>query len=239
MFGNTDKRYSKSNHSYDFEKEELPFAIPVEIMKASVEQLRAIGISSKVAYNIHKYSKAGGAIKNEKELLKIYGMDSIQLAAAKPYLIYPERDTSNTNKFEYKIAEERPLKSFDLNNVTAIELEALPSIGMILAERIVKYRESLGGFSSVEQLKECYGLPPETFEKIKSSLSISSTPQPISINQIDLSQFTHPYLHKRFPKMIKAYKDQQGPFRNASDLRKVYPPDSMWCERILPYLIFE
>ncbi|NJL77073.1 MAG: helix-hairpin-helix domain-containing protein, partial [Saprospiraceae bacterium] len=35
------------------------------------------------------------------------------------------------------------------------------------ANRIVKFREALGGFASVEQVAETYQLPDSTFQKIK------------------------------------------------------------------------
>lgn len=41
----------------------------------------------------------------------------------------------------------------DLNAATAEELETLPGVGAILAERIVSYREAVGGFQTLEELQ--------------------------------------------------------------------------------------
>jgi DNA uptake protein ComE-like DNA-binding protein len=108
-----------------------------------------------------------------------------------------------------------------------------------LADRIIKYRTSLGGFLNLDQLRECYGLPPETLEKILPRLTISQPPTPIAINEIDLADFNHPYLNKKMVRLLLAYKKQHGPFKDASDLRKIYPPDSTWCEKIMPYIVFK
>src|SRR5690606_40943919 len=48
--------------------------------------------------------------------------------------------------------------ALDINRCTAGELVALPGIGPVLAERIIKYRNLLGGFVDKWQLVEVYGL---------------------------------------------------------------------------------
>lgn len=48
--------------------------------------------------------------------------------------------------------------SVDLNTVTAEELQRIPGIGETFAQRIVAYREEIGGFTSLEQLKEVQGI---------------------------------------------------------------------------------
>ncbi len=57
--------------------------------------------------------------------------------------------------------------SVDLNSCDTSDLAALPGIGPVLSVRIIRYRKLLGGFASVEQLKEVYGLSEETYDRIK------------------------------------------------------------------------
>ena len=57
--------------------------------------------------------------------------------------------------------------SIDINSGDSATLVSLPGIGPVLSARIIKYRRLLGGFARIEQLKEVYGLAPETFEMIK------------------------------------------------------------------------
>ncbi|HEX2921598.1 MAG TPA: helix-hairpin-helix domain-containing protein, partial [Bacteroidales bacterium] len=59
----------------------------------------------------------------------------------------------------------------ELNSCDSAILEGLPGIGPVLSARIIRFRNLLGGFSSVNQLKEVYGLSPETFESIKGRFS--------------------------------------------------------------------
>jgi hypothetical protein len=88
----------------DFSNDEMLSPTPVAIMDASVEQLRAIGISSKVASNIKKYISAGGVLKNEEDVLKIYGMDQAQWDRASSYIIFTNQtsDLDNTSKWPKK-----------------------------------------------------------------------------------------------------------------------------------------
>lgn len=232
---------SKTDDSYSNDPPEQDEAIlPFPIQNATFNDLKSAGLSSKVANNILRYISAGGKVKNANDLMKIYGMDSSQLIKASPYLIYPSADVVvavDSAKKDY--ASTRTIRILDLNTATALQLDSLPGIGPVLADRIIKFKEGLKGFFAVSQLKDIYGLPPETFAKIEPYLVVTTPPDLLHINEMDFTNFTHPYLHNRFPKMIQAYRQNHGPFLDASDLRKVYPPDSTWCEKILPYISFE
>ncbi|MGB3080479.1 MAG: helix-hairpin-helix domain-containing protein, partial [Saprospiraceae bacterium] len=83
------------------------------------------------------------------------------------------------------------------------------------------------------------GIPPETIEKIKGQITVSGSPHLVMINEINIDSLKHPYLNKKLIKLIKAYKNQHGVFKNVSDFRKIYPPDSNWCDKVLPYISFE
>ncbi len=242
-----DRRYPPKRYKYNQDNEYSQYQAssqevdlsPVEIMHASWKELRAIGFSSKAASNIEKYIATGGVVRNEKDLLKIYGMDSAQWNAVSSLIIFPESKSESTYPDHADPKEIFPTTLLDLNTVNVSELESLPGIGTVLAERIIKYRTSLGGYHYVDQLKECYGLPPETFEKIVPRLTITQPPTAIPINTVDFSGFNHPYLNKKMIRLLQAYKAQHGPFKDVSDLRKIYPPDSTWCDRLLPYINFE
>ncbi|MQA85946.1 MAG: ComEA family DNA-binding protein [Streptosporangiales bacterium] len=60
----------------------------------------------------------------------------------------------------------------DLNTATIEQLEELPGIGPVLAERIVDYRDEHGGFRSVDQLQDVSGIGPKRFADIKDKVRV-------------------------------------------------------------------
>lgn len=231
--------YERKSKSYEHSFQKLPPpSSPIDIMSASVNQLTSMGFTVKTAFNIQKYIASGGVLTSSKDLMKIYGMDSTQLITASPYIIYaPSESKKEFGKYALN-AKTSAVSIIDLNTSTIPELESLNGIGTKLAERIVKFRESLGGFKSVDQLKDCYGISTEVFDALKSQLTVTGEIKKIAINSDELATVVHPYLNKKMIKLITAYREQHGPILNDEMLRKVYPADSSWFDQIIPYLDF-
>ncbi|MEQ8153742.1 MAG: helix-hairpin-helix domain-containing protein [Clostridiaceae bacterium] len=60
----------------------------------------------------------------------------------------------------------------NLNTATAAELDTLPGVGKVMAEKIIEYREKNGGFKSIDELKKIDRVGDGTFEKLKDKVSI-------------------------------------------------------------------
>ena len=60
----------------------------------------------------------------------------------------------------------------NLNQATLEELETLPGIGPVLAQRIIDYRDAHGGFHSVSELLEVEGLGEKTYEKLSDYVKV-------------------------------------------------------------------
>lgn len=64
------------------------------------------------------------------------------------------------------------LYPINLNTATQAELESLPGIGPITAQKIIQYREQNGPFIKIEDLLKVPGIGPKTFEEIKSLITV-------------------------------------------------------------------
>jgi DNA uptake protein ComE-like DNA-binding protein len=128
----------------------------------------------------------------------------------------------------------------DINSCDSLTLIALPGIGPVLSVRIIKYRSFLGGFASVEQLREVYGLPEETYEMIKGRLfADSSDLRKIKVNSADFRELSHiHYLEKYDISAILKYREISGRIKSIEDLKenKILAPDK--ADKVRPYLDF-
>jgi len=76
-------------------------------------------------------------------------------------------------------AETEPSKTtihsrLDLNRANAGELESLPGIGAVLAQRVIVFRESVGRFQKIEDLRGVKGIGAKKFELLKSFVMVSA-----------------------------------------------------------------
>jgi competence protein ComEA len=60
----------------------------------------------------------------------------------------------------------------DLNAASAQDLDALPGIGPVLADRIVSWRTEHGRFGSVEQLREVSGIGESKFQSLRAKVRV-------------------------------------------------------------------
>ncbi len=137
---------------------------------------------------------------------------------------YPDR-----NKF-------RELTLVDANTADTTLLMRIPGIGSHFASSVVRLRQRLGGFVSVEQLLDISNFPEETLEWF---FVTPGTQRRINLATTDMSeQGRHPYIGFRRASALSAYQRLYGPIRSAEQLRQTRIFSAEELERLLPYLEF-
>lgn len=129
-------------------------------------------------------------------------------------------------------------QAFDINTADTTQLKQLKGVGSGYAARIIKYRDLLGGFHDINQVKKTYNLPPEVADEVIRFGFIKKPVKKININEITLENFKHPTLKYNQKKAILAYREQHGRFSTIDDLRKIKLLDEESIREITPYLEF-
>lgn len=231
---------------------------------ASVEQFEALGLPKFIAERIEKYRSKGGKFRKKEDFAKIYGILPDTYERLEPYITLPsaddeslrtpqaeatnvERAVATSSPSEDKTIENKPISPktnakqpvrFDLNTGDTTDFMKIKGIGSGYAKRIIKFRDMLGGFVNADQIRETYGLPPETVEEILKYGFLKSGVKRLKINQISLADFRHPYLKYHQAKAIIAYREQHGAFKKSEDLKQIKILDEATILKILPYIEF-
>ncbi|MEQ9466181.1 MAG: helix-hairpin-helix domain-containing protein [Ekhidna sp.] len=125
----------------------------------------------------------------------------------------------------------------DLNMASVEDLQKVRGIGPAYSERIVKYRDLLGGFSDTSQLKEVYGLKKETIDELVKHFQVQSSVTPLDINSDSIKVLAkHPYINYDLARVIINYRKVHGDITSAEDLKKIKAIDERTFLRIKPYL---
>ena len=157
--------------------------------------------------------------------------------------VRPERNEKNDNPPRintYKPPEYMVKKKFmvELNRADTFDLQELNGIGPTFAKRIIKHRQSLGGFVHVDQLREVWGVDSALMEKIRPHVYVKEAGiTKINVNTADLKTLKrHPYLDYYQAKEIYLHRQKYGAFSRVEEIRGVNLMDSGTFARIAPYL---
>ncbi len=217
--------------------------------------LRRLGLPDWMARNLLRYRSRGGKFRRPEEFRKLYGMTDEQYARLLPYIRIappPERHSSTTKALPDTTPRlyqpdttahfpSRPEKYpagtlVQLNQADTTELQRIPGIGSVMARLIVSYRQQLGGYYHIDQLREIR----INSQLLQSWLQIDTTHiRRLYINKESLNGLKrHPYLHYHQAQAIIAYRRQHGPIRHLQALSLLEEFTSADLERLSHYVSF-
>lgn len=203
-----------------------------------------LGLPARTIQTILRYRLKGGRFRKDEDLQRLYGLRKDDYERLRPY-VRIEPVTENLEERPGQLPAS-PAKSFerapvmvDVNAADTSAFIALPGIGSKLAARIVAFREKLGGFYAVEQIREVYGLSDSTFKKIASYLQLTgaSAVRRININLATADEMkSHPYIKSTLANAIVAYRKANGSFGKAEDLLNIMSVTEDMFAKLRPYI---
>jgi competence ComEA-like helix-hairpin-helix protein len=202
------------------------------------EGWKKLGLKERTIKTIQNYVTKGGRFYKPEDLKKIWGLDIIFYERVKDYIVIPQKEKPI---FQTAYNNPKPEKKFlvvNINTADTTSLIALPGIGPKLSSRIIAFREKLGGFYSIDQIAETYGLPDSTFQKIKKHL----VADPDQIKKININTATkeqirsHPYFDWNLANAIVEYRNQHGMYKSIDEVKKIILITETTFHKIFHYL---
>lgn len=206
---------------------------------------KRLGLPQRSITTIMRYKAKGGRFRKAADIHRIYGLSPILAKNLEPFVritdsiivnttknaTAPYRRTANSNSRER-------VSVYDINEADSIQWESLPGIGAKLAHRILQFKNNLGGFYSIDQLKEVYGLPDSTFQKIVPRLICKGNYLRIDLNTAELDQLSqHPYIKRKAARMIQAWRKQHGDITELDHILLSGALDTNNLRKLRPYLL--
>lgn len=220
---------------------------PFDPNRADSATLRRLGLPGWMVQSIVRYREKGGRFRQDEDFRRIYGLTDEQYKALRPYLHIPPADTLRprmqplwadnpgghvTKPYKYPAGT-----VVDLNRADTSELKRIPGIGSAIARRIARYRQRLGGFHDLEQLKEI-NLNPERL-RLWFYIDTAAICR-INLNAASLNTLSrHPYLNFPQAKAICEYRQKNGSLDKLHALALFDEFSEADLKRLAPYVRFD
>ncbi|WP_316807061.1 ComEA family DNA-binding protein [Pedobacter agri] len=204
---------------------------------------RKLGLSAKQAQSIINYTRKGGKFYKAEDLERMYTISPEMYKKLYPYVRIanqPDNFKDRDLVYEKKEYVKKPAVMVDINTADSAQLDEIKGVGGTFANRILRYRERLGGFYKKEQLMEVYGLDSSRYNEIKDQVTLSRIV--LRVVNINSAQFNdlkgNPYLSYKQINAIIQYRKQHGNYTSPADLKKVLILNDQVIEKITPYISF-
>lgn len=177
-----------------------------------------LGFSKKTASTLMKFREKGGKFFQKEDLKKLYGISEEFYESIKDYIIIEIKTAVKIDSVRQQ--KNTKFSPVELNEIDSIQLVKLPKIGPYTAKKILKFRNSLGGFYDIQQLKEVYGMNDSLFIFISKNTFVE--PNKITSIRINTASYNelkqHPYIDHIIASTIVAYREKHGKYNQLNDL---------------------
>lgn len=194
-----------------------------------------LGLSKKQADVIIAFSKRG--LKSNEDLKKIYVLPNELFLLIKDSTIYPIEDIVN-KPLPIEVKNKVKKIIVELNNASSDDLLKIIGIGPYFSNKIIDYRERLGGYIYKEQLLEIWKMDAEKYLRIEPFITVNNESiRFLKINQIEIDDLKkHPYLNWNQANSIVKIRNQKGSYQNIDEIKESVLITEECFEKLKPYL---
>lgn len=212
---------------------------------------KKLGLRDKTIHILINYRNKGGKFRKPDDLAKVYGLKQEEFQRLKPYIFIasaaPANSYSNQTNADKRVnntdytPENKPRyvsKTIEVNTADIAGFESLYGIGNKLATKIVNFRDKLGGFYSVDQVGETYGIPDSTFQRIKAQLKVDAGfIKKININTASYDELNnHPYISAKLAFQVLKQRKEKGNFTAIENVKELVAQTNDSYERVSKYI---
>ena len=206
-----------------------------------------LGMSTAEIDRLLEFRKKNLYVNSAEEFQALTKVSDSLLATMAPYFKFPDWVKNKKNSKPYEnypnqaYAKKEKIQIIDINLASQEDLIKVYGIGPGLSERILKMKEALGGFVSMEQMNDVWGLSPEVIEKLNAQFKMGAIPEvkKVKINDASAKELQlFPYFRYPLNKEIVTYRSMNNGIKNADDLIKIkgFPVDKIKViEKYLEY----
>lgn len=189
-----------------------------------------LGMSVHEIDRLLAYRKENKYVNSAKEFQAVTNVSDSLLNVISPLFKFPDWVNNKKEPKEYvdyknksfdKFANKEKVVLIDINKATQDDLIKIYGIGEVISKRILNLKESLGGFVSMEQMNDVWGLSPEVIANLDSHFKIgpAGNLKKVEINNASLKEMAQfPYFKHALAKQIIIYRSMNGDFVNIEDL---------------------
>lgn len=200
-----------------------------------------LGLKPFIASNILKYRNKGGWFRTKDSFGKVYGISPDKYKELEPYLMIHEKPLTKADSMYILRKETRKDLMVELNSADTTLLMQVIGIGRGFANGIIHFRNQSGGFVSVDQLSELYGMRPDNLERIRPFCRVNAElVKKIKVNIASVERLkSHPYLSFYQSRAIYELRRKKGKLKNINELNVLPEFTPVSLAKIKPYLSFE
>jgi competence protein ComEA len=203
---------------------------------------KRLGLSEKQIHTIKNYESKGGKFRTKNDLKKMYCINEELYNSLEPYIKIEEiksiknsLTSTNTNFINNKF-----VNIIELNTADSAQLIGLKGIGAFYAKAIIKYRNSLGGFFSKEQLMEVWKFDKTNFDEIEQYVTVDASKiKKVNINTCEAVELKRPYIKWNVANAIVNYRKSHGNYKAIAEIKNTDLVDEELYSKIVFYLSVE